>query len=93
MEICKLTENSSEALPEPSSDLSEIAVRPCPDLPRAPRFNMFQMRVLRIHQQPGGNGERSAFGLIGQAAEAERTADADRAAEDASAEFGNASKL
>ena len=48
---------SSEALAKPSSDLSEIAVGPCPELPRMPRFHMFQMSVLRIDQEPRGNRE------------------------------------
>ena len=63
-------ERSSEALAKPSSDLSEIAVSPCPELPRMPRFDVFQMSVLRIDQQAGRHRERGALGLVGQPAEA-----------------------
>ena len=72
--------DSSEALAKPSSDLSEIAVSPCPELPRMPRFDVFEMSVLRIDQQTRGNRERRALGLIGQPAKAERAADPDRPA-------------
>ena len=48
---------SSEALSKPSSDLSEVAVGPCHDLPRMPRFNVFKVCELRIHQQAGRHCE------------------------------------
>src|SRR5260370_20049018 len=67
--------NSSEALTKPSSDFSEIAVSPCPELPRMPRFNVFKMSVLRIAQKTRGNRERRALRLIGEPAKTERTAD------------------
>src|SRR5207302_6800082 len=50
-------DRSSEALAKPSSDLSEITVRPCPELPRMPRFDVFQMSVLRIDEQARGHRE------------------------------------
>src|SRR5688572_23357692 len=86
-------DRSSEALAKPSSDLSEIAVSPCPELPRMPRFDVFQMSVLRIDQQPGRHRERGALGLAGQPAEAERPADPDRAVEDTGGEFNRAGQL
>jgi hypothetical protein len=43
--------DSSEALAKPSSDPSEIAVSPCLQLPRMPRFDVFKMSVLGIDQQ------------------------------------------
>jgi hypothetical protein len=49
--------DSSKPLAEPSSDLSEIAVGSCPELPRMSRFDVFKVGVLRIDQQPGRNGE------------------------------------
>src|SRR6202040_2271124 len=71
---------SSEAFGQPSSDLSKIAVSPCPELPRMPRFDMFKMSVLRVDQQACGNRERRALGLAGQPSETERAADAHRPA-------------
>src|SRR5215216_2783695 len=85
--------DSSEALAKPSSDLSEIAVSPCPELPRMPRFDVFKMSVLRIDEQTRGSRERRALRLTGQPAEPERTADAHRPSENLSREFANAGKL
>src|SRR5665213_446503 len=85
--------DSSEALTKPSSDFSEITVSPCPELPRMPRFDVFKMSVLRIDQEAGGNRERRALRLIGQPAEAERTADPHRAAENAGGKLGEAGEL
>src|SRR6185437_611703 len=53
----------SEALAKPSSDLSEIAVSPCFELPRMPRFDMFKVSVLRIDQEPRRHGERCVLRL------------------------------
>src|SRR6201990_3573274 len=44
---------SSKALAQPSPDLSEVTLGSCSDLPDVPRFDMFEMRVLRIDQQAG----------------------------------------
>src|SRR5229473_8612461 len=85
--------DSSEALAKPSSDLSEIAVGPCPELPRMPRFDVFKMSVLRIDQEARGDRERRALGLIGQPAEAERAADPHRPAENPGCKFGKAGEL
>src|SRR4030088_707863 len=85
--------DSSEALAKPSSDLSEIAVSPCPELPRMPRFDVFKMSVLRVDQEPCGNRERRALRLVGQPAETERTADPHRPAQDPGCKFGKAGKL
>src|SRR5881227_1464897 len=85
--------DSSEALAKPSSDLSEIAVSPCPELPRMPRFDVFKMRVLRIDQQARGHRERSALCLAGQPTEAERAADPHRATENLGCQFCNAGEL
>src|SRR3954454_18424812 len=83
-------ERSSEALAKPSSDLSEIAVSPCPKLPRMPRFDMFKMSVLRVDQQARRHRERRALGLAGQPSETEWAADAPRAAQDLAGKLGNA---
>src|ERR1700742_1501261 len=88
-----LRNGSSEALAKPSSDLSEIAVGPCPKLPRMPRFDMFKMSVLRIDQEARRHRERCAFGLGGQPSEAERAADAHRTLEDRACQFGDAGEL
>src|SRR4051812_20785218 len=88
-----LRNGSSEALAKPSSDLSEIAVGPCPKLPRMPRFDVFKMSVLRVDQQARWHRERRALGFARQPSETERTADAHRALEDLACKFGNAGKL
>src|SRR4051812_219020 len=93
VKIVWLLDRSSEALAKPSSDLSEIAVSPCPELPRMPRFDVFQMSVLRIDQQAGRHRERGALGLAGQPAEAERTADPDRPVENPGGEFDRPGQL
>ena len=58
-----------------------------------PRFDMFKMSVLRIDQEPRGNRERRALGLIGQPAEAERTADPHRTAEDLGCKLDKSGEL
>src|SRR5487761_2237423 len=85
--------DSSEALTKPASDFSEIAVSPCPELPRMPRFDVFKMSVLGIDQQARGNRERRALRLIGEPAKAERTADPHRPAENPGCEFEGAGEL
>src|SRR6185437_1043752 len=84
---------SSEALAKPSSDLSEITVRPCLELPRMPRFDMFEVSVLRVDQQAGRRREGSGLGLVGKAAEAERTADTHRPVEDLGGELRDTGEL
>src|SRR5215831_16316444 len=83
----------SEALPEPSPDSCEVTVRPCHQLPRSPRFEMFEMRRLGIDEQPGGSGESRAFGGLRQAGYAERAPDPRLAAENARGELGHAGEL
>src|SRR6202041_2520895 len=84
---------SSEALTKPSSDLSEIAVSPCLQLPRMPRFDVFKMSVLRIDQEARRHRERRALGLVGEPAKAERTADSYRTAENSGCKLGDAGEL
>src|ERR1700722_6908441 len=85
--------DSSEALSKPSSDLSEIAVGPCPGLPRMPRFDMFKMSVLRVDQEAGGDREGSPLGFVRQPAKTERAADANRPVEDPRGQFKRAGEL
>src|SRR6266404_13577 len=85
--------DSSEALTKPSSDFPEIAVSPCFQLPRMPRFDVFKVSVLGVDQKPGGNRERRALRLVGQPAKAERPTDPNRPAENARCKFGNAGQL
>src|SRR5258708_3491321 len=85
--------DSSEALTKPSADFSEVAVSPCPKLPRMPRFDVLQMSVLRIDQQARRNRERRALRLIGQPAKPERTADPHRAAENPGRQFKGSGEL
>src|SRR5579863_5575140 len=85
--------DSSEALAKPSSDFAKIAVGPCPQLPRVPRFDMFEMSVLRVDQKAGGHSEGCALGLVGKAAEAERATDSNRAVENTCGEFQRSGEL
>ena len=52
-----------------------------------PRFDVFEMSVLRIDQEARGHRERRALGLVGQPAETERAADPHRPAENPGGEF------
>src|SRR6201993_4342619 len=88
-----LRNGSSEALAKPSSDLSEIAVSPCPELPRMPRFDMFKMSVLGVDQEPRRRREGGVLGLARQPPEPERTADAHRPSQNLGRQFGNAGEL
>ena len=71
---------SSEALAQPSSDPGDVAAGPCQSVPRLPRFEMFEMRHLRINQQTRRDGEGRALGHFRQAGNAERPADRNRPA-------------
>src|ERR1700736_446560 len=93
VEVEWVGKDSSEALAKPSSDLSEIAIGPCLELPRMPRFDVFKMSVLGVDQQTRGHRERRALRLIGQPAKAERTADTHRAAENLGGKFDKAGEL
>src|SRR5258708_6059076 len=93
VEVEWVEKDSSEALAKPSSDLSEITVGPCPELPRMPRFDVFKMSVLRIDQEARRDRERRALHLIGQPAETERAADPHRPAENPGGKFGKAGEL
>src|SRR5262249_4048818 len=73
---------SSEALAKPSSDPCDIS-GPCHQLPRMPRFEMFVVCRLGVDKQAGGDAERRTLGRFMQPRDAERTADADRTAQDA----------
>src|SRR6185437_6962252 len=84
---------SSEALAKPSSDLSEITVRPCLELPRMPRFDMFEVSVLGVDQQARRRRKGGGLRLVGQPAETERTADTDRPVENLDGEFGDTGEL
>src|SRR5947199_5164965 len=85
--------DSSEALAKPSSDLSEIAVGPCSQLPRMPRFDMFKMSVLRVHEQARRHREGRTSRLRRQPCKTERAADAHLPRQNAAGEFGNAGEL
>src|SRR5580692_5054549 len=89
--ICE--KDSSEALTKPSSDFPKIAVGPCPELPRVPRFDMFEVSVLRVDQKAGRHRKGCALGLVGKTAETERTADSHRAVEDSGGKFQRAREL
>src|SRR5207244_3283277 len=69
---CRL--ESSEALAKPLSDPCDIAA-PCGRVPRSSRFEMLEMRRLRIDQQPRCDGECGSFRFLGQSGDAERPPD------------------
>src|SRR5436309_5427607 len=83
----------SEALAKPSSHPREIAVRPRHELSRAPRFELFEMRYLRIDQEACRDRERRALGGFGQAGDAERPSDPHPAREDPGGGLGQAGEL
>src|SRR5262244_1302468 len=72
---------SSEALEKPSSDPIDVAAGPCHATPRFPRFEVFEMRRLRVDQEAGRDREGRALGVLRQSADAERPPDAHRASE------------
>src|SRR5271163_1632755 len=76
VEFVRVGKQPSEALAKPSSDLSEITVSPCSELPRMPRFDMFKMSVLGIDQEPRRDREGRVLGLVRQPPKTQRTADA-----------------
>src|ERR1700730_18220129 len=77
-----------EAFAKPSSDPSDVAARPCLEMPRVPRLEVLQVRELRIRQEPRRRGECRSLGGVRQPRDTERTPDTDRAAEDAGGEIG-----
>jgi hypothetical protein len=62
-------------------------------MPRSPRFEMFEMRCLRIDQKPRGNREGRSLGRVRQTRHAERTPDAHRPTENAPGEFRQPGEL
>src|SRR4051794_37575229 len=72
---------SSEALPQPSSDPCEISACSCRRMPRSPRFEMFEMHRLRIDEQTRRHRKGRSFGFLRQPRNAERPADAHGPAE------------
>src|ERR1700722_9502704 len=84
---------SSEALAKPSSDPGDVAAGSRHEMPRFPRFEVFEMRRLRIDQEAGRDREGRALGVLRQAADAERPADSYRARENAGGELGQAGEL
>ena len=83
----------SEALAKPSSDLSEITVSPCSEVPRVPRFDVLEMSVLGIDQQACGHRKGGVLCLLGQPAKTERATDSNRPAEDLGGKFADARQL
>src|SRR5579862_257124 len=84
---------SSKTLAKPSSDSSEVAARTSLGRPPAARFEMFEMRRLRINQQSRRDSEGRALGGVRQSGNAERPSDAYRPAENASGKIRQSGKL
>jgi hypothetical protein len=83
----------SEAFAQPSSDLRHVAACSRHQMPRSPRFEVFEVRRLRVNQEAGRNREGWALRRIRQTREAERTADANRASENPRCQFRQPDKL
>src|SRR5262245_45687239 len=83
---------SSKALPQPTSDLGDIAACPCQSAPRMPRFEMFEVGHLGIHKQAGRDGKGRALGNIGQTGNSEGAADRDWPRQNMRGEIGNAAQ-
>src|SRR5215831_8992298 len=83
---------SSEALAKPSSDPCDIAT-PCRHVPRSPRFEMLEMRRLRIDQQSRGDSECSSLCLLRQSGDAEWPSHSHRTAQDLRGQFGYTGEL
>src|ERR1051326_339332 len=82
-----------EALAKPSSHPREIAFGSRHQLSRAPRFELFEVRHLRVDQEPGRDREGRTFGGLGQAGDAERTADPPPGTENAGGDLRQAGEL
>src|ERR1700721_1385565 len=89
----KLFFGSSEALAKPSSDPGDVAAGPRHEMPRFPRFEVFEMRRLRIDEEAGRDREGRALGVLRQAADAERPTDSYWAGEKRGAKLGQAGWL
>src|SRR6516162_8819293 len=55
-----------EAFAKPSSDPGDVAARPYPEMPRVLRFEVFQMRELRIDQEACRGRESRSLGDLRQ---------------------------
>ena len=62
-------------------------------MPRVSRFEVFQMRELRIDQEACRGRESRSLGDLRQSRNAERTANADRPSKDAGRKIGQSGEL
>src|SRR5579862_4774507 len=83
----------SETLAKPSSDSGEIAARTCLGISPAARFEMFEMRGLRINKESCRDSEGRTLGGVRQSGNAKRPSDAYRPAENASGKIGQSGEL
>jgi hypothetical protein len=63
--IASSVSEGSEAFSEPSSDPCHVAAGSCHQVPRFPRFEVFEMRRLRIDEQACRDSEGGAFRGVG----------------------------
>src|SRR5580704_10139832 len=90
---CDSVSGWSKALAKPSSDASDVAARPCLGLPHVPRFDMLEMRELRIDQETRRHRESRPLGRLRHCRNAERPADAHGPAQDAGRKVGKPREL
>src|SRR5262245_26663734 len=84
---------ASETFAQPSSDPGHVAPRPCPVLPRMPRFEVFEVCRLGIDQKPSESREGRRLGDVRKAGDAERTPERHRTAEDMRGEIRQTGEL
>src|SRR6266540_3194933 len=84
---------ASEALPQPLPDPREIGVRPRHQLPRVPRFAVFEIGKLGVHGEPGRDCKGRPLRGFRQSGKPERAADAHLALEDARGKLGQPVEL
>src|SRR6202035_1895461 len=83
----------SETLAKPLSDAGEVAARTCLRIPPTSRFEVFEMRRLRVDQEAGGDRKGRALGRVRQSGDTERAPDAHRPVENAAGKLGQAGEL
>src|SRR5690348_5263415 len=83
----------SEAFAQPSSDLRDVAAGSCHQMPRSPRFEVFEMRRLRVDQESRRDGKRRSLSRIRQSAQSERTPDTHGTIQNSTRQFRQADEL
>src|ERR1700728_2230771 len=91
--FCLRIRAPSEALAKPLSDAGEITARAVRQIPLAARLEVLEVRRLRINKKACCHRKGRALGRVPQPADAQRTSDAYRPAENAGGEIGQSRQL